>query len=166
MLTADHPNAIWLAEMYSLHQRLDDECAHMTAEERHRRQAELIAEYMSRMSPNLIIHTGGVQLAVTADMAFMRIYARRRASLSDGGDVSIVKLNQVLADDTFGILHFHARTARGGHVWERTGMGAWRFEDGIAVEHWELCNGPAWDAYYLAGDPDFNGDAFEYWTRI
>src|SRR3546814_10905050 len=54
---------------------------------------------------------------------------------------------------------------RSDHVWERVGMGAWRFENGIAVEHWELSNGPAWDAFYLAADPDFSGNAIEYWSR-
>lgn len=165
MLTADHPNALWLAEMYGIDQLIDAEEPNLAPEERERRHAEHVARHMARMSPNLIIHTGGVQLAVTGDMAFMKAYARRRASLSDSGDVSIVGINQILADDTYGILHFRSRTVRGGDVWERVGMGAWRFEDGIAVEHWELSNGPKWDAYYLAGDPDFNGDAVEYWTR-
>lgn len=165
MLTADHSNALWLAEMYGVDQKLDDLDASLTTEERDRRHAEHVAKHMERMSPDLIIHTGGVRLAVTSDMAFMKLYARRRASLSDSGDVAILAINQILADDTYGILHFRSRTTRGEHVWERDGMGAWRFEDGIAVEHWELSNGPKWDAYYLEGDPDFNGDAIEYWTR-
>lgn len=165
MLTPDHPNALWLAEMYAINRQTDAVDASLTAEERDHRHAEHIAKHMARMSPNLIIHTGGVRLAVTGDMTFMKAYARRRTSLSDGGDVSIIKVNQVLADDTYGILHFQSRTTRGDHIWERIGMGAWRFEEGIAVEHWELSNGPKWDAFYFAGDPDFNGDATEYWTR-
>ena len=164
MLTPDHPNALWLAEMYRPH-KPDAADANLSTEELDRRHAEHVAKAMQRMSPNMIVHTGGVRLAVTGDLAFLKAYGRRRASLSDGGDVSIVAVNQILADDTYGILHFKSRTVRGDHVWERTGMGAWRFEDGIAVEHWELSNGPMWDAFYLAGDPDFNGDAFEYWTR-
>jgi hypothetical protein len=165
MLTADHPNALWLREVYGVDLQPDPADAGLTQEERDRRHAEHVAQSMARMSPDLIIHTGGVKLAVTADMAFMKAYGRRRASLSDSGDVSIIAINQVLADDTYGILHFRSRTKRGDHVWERVGMGAWRFEDGMAVEHWELSNGPKWDAYYLEGDPDFNGDAIEYWTR-
>jgi hypothetical protein len=163
MLTADHPNALWLAEMYGIDQHPD--AAGLTFEERERRHTEHLAKHMARMSPDLIVHTGGVRLAVTGDMAFMKAYGRRRALLSDSGDVAILAINQILADDTYGILHFRSRTSRGDNVWERTGMGAWRFEDGIAVEHWELSNGPKWDAYYLEGDPDFNGDAIEYWTR-
>jgi hypothetical protein len=165
MLTADHPNALWLAEMYGIDQQPDPADAGLTTEQRDRRHAEHVAKYMARMSPDLIVHTGGVRLAVTGDMTFMQAYARRRSSLSDGGDVSIIAIYQILADDNYGILHFRSRTTRGGHVWERDGMGAWRFEDGIAVEHWELSNGPKWDAFYLAGDPDFNGDAMEYWTK-
>ena len=164
MLTPDHPNALWLREMYRLREP-DPACAGLSAEELDRQHAEHVAKQMERLSPNLIVHTGGVLLATTGDMAFMKAYSRRRSSLSDGGDVSIVALNQVLADDTYGILHFQSRTVRGDEVWDRVGMGAWRFEDGIAVEHWELSNGPKWDAFFLAGDPDFGGDAIEYWTR-
>jgi predicted SnoaL-like aldol condensation-catalyzing enzyme len=162
MLTPDHPNALWLAELYRVDQPPQPG---LSAEEQNRLHAEHVAKHMLRMSPNLVIHTGGVRLAATGDMAFMKAYARRRSALSDGGDVSIRAINQILADDTYGILHFISRTVRGSDVWERVGMGAWRFEDGIAVEHWELSNGPKWDAFYLAGDPDFNGDAIEYWTR-
>lgn len=165
MLTPDHPNAIWLAELYGFNQQPHLAEGSLSAEERRRRHAEHVAKHMARMSPNLVIHTGGVRLAATGDRAFMEAYARRRASLSDGGDVSITAINQILADDSYGILHFRSRTVRGAHVWERVGMGAWRFEDGVAVEHWELSNGPRWDAFYLEGDPEFNGDAVEYWTR-
>jgi hypothetical protein len=163
MLTPDHPNALWLAELYGVD--VDSASAGLSTEEHHRRRAEHVAKHMERMSPNLVVHSAGVRLAVTGGIAFLNAYARRRASLSDGGDVSIVMMNQILADDTYGILHFFSRTSRGDHVWERVGMGAWRFEDGIAVEHWELANGPAWDAFYLAGDPDFNGNATEYWMK-
>ncbi|PCE43956.1 hypothetical protein COO09_03285 [Rhizorhabdus dicambivorans] len=151
--------------MYGHELQSDPASGQLSDEERDKRHAEHVAKYMSRMSPNLIVHTGGVKLAATGDMAFLKAYARRRASLSDGGDVSIIAINQILADDNYGILHFRSRTKRGDHVWERDGMGAWRFENGIAVEHWELSNGPKWDAYYLGGDPDFRGDAIEYWTR-
>ena len=162
MLTSDHPNALWLAEMYRLSR---PEEAGLSAEELERARGEHLAKCLARMSPDFVIHTGGVRLAVTGDMAFMKAYGVRRASLSDGGDVSLVAINQILADDTYGITHFRSRTTRGDHVWERTGMGAWRFENGIAMEHWELSNGPVWDAFYLAGDPEFNGNAIEYWTK-
>ena len=164
MLTADHPNALWLAELYGVDQP-KPETIGLSEEEFARHHVEHIAKHMARMSPDIVVHTGGVRLATTGDLAFMKAYARRRASLSDGGDVSIMRINQVLADDTYGILHFQSRTKRGDDVWERVGMGAWRFESGIAVEHWELSNGPKWDAFYLAGDPDFNGNATEYWTK-
>lgn len=163
MLTPDHPNARWLAELYSVDQASAE--AGLSDEEHKRRREEHVAKAMERMSPNLIVHTGGVRLAVTGGMAFMEAYGQRRASLSDGGDVSIVAINQILADDSYGILHFQSRTVRGDDVWERVGMGAWRFEDGIAVEHWELSNGPKWDAFYLAGDPEFSGNATEFWMK-
>lgn len=164
MLTPDHPNALWLTELYRLH-KPDPAHTDLPTEELDRLHAEHVAKAMARMSPDLIVHTGGVRLAVTGGMAFLKAYGRRRSSLSDGGDVSIVAINQILADDTYGILHFQSRTVRGDHVWERVGMGAWRFEDGVAVEHWELSNGPKWDAFYLAADPNFNGNATEYWMR-
>ena len=36
----------------------------------------------------------------------------------------------------------------------------------LAVEHWELSNGPVWDEFFLSGDPaPFTGSAHEFWTR-
>ena len=165
MLTADHPNALWLAEVYGGDHQPDASAEGLTKEEHNRLRAEKVKKHMERMSPDLIIHTSGVRLAVTGDMAFLKAYGPRRASLSDSGDVAIIEIYQILADDNYGILHFRSRTTRGDKVWERDGMGAWRFEDGMAVEHWELGNGPKWDAWYLEGDPDFNGDPIEFWTR-
>ena len=163
MLTSEHPNAIWMAGLYGGMAAIEtDRC--LSLEQREQRTNALLAEYGKRMSPDLVIHTGGIRLAVTGDMAFMRQYARRRASLSDSNTPLV--LGQILADDFFGIIHGTFRTIRGDETWERVGMGAWRFEDEMAVEHWELSNGPKWDAFYLAGDPTFaSGTAIEFWTK-
>src|SRR3546814_16054298 len=69
MLTPDHPNALWLAELY---RPLRPEAAspELSAVELDRLRAEHVATHMARMSPDLIIHTGGVRLAATGDMAF------------------------------------------------------------------------------------------------
>ena len=96
MLTPDHPNALWLAEMYGVDQP-DPALDGLSEEEVNRRHAEHVAKYMARMSPDLVIHTGGVRLATTGGMAFMKAYARRRASLSDGGDVSM-RASALVAD--------------------------------------------------------------------
>lgn len=163
MLTAEHPNAQWMRGLYEGMAAIegDTEIDHAVREQRVNAH---IAEYAKRMSPDLIIHTGGVELAVTGDMAFMRAYGARRSTLSDSNRP--LELDQILADDFYGIIHGRFVTVRGDEVWERVGMGAWRFEDGIAVEHWELANGPKWDAFYLAADPDFEpGSAKEFWTR-
>lgn len=163
MLTSDHPNALWIAGLYHGMAAIETDPACDHAEREHRTNA-LLAEYGKRMSPDLIIHTGGVRLAVTGDMAFMRQYGRRRSSLSDSSTPLV--LDQILADDFYGIIHGTFRTVRGDEVWERIGMGAWRFDNGLAVEHWELSNGPKWDAFYLAADPEFgDGTGRDFWTR-
>src|SRR3546814_16038670 len=110
MLTPDHPNALWLAEMYRGGQ--SDQTG-LSEEERNRFHAKHLAKYMARMSPDLIIHTDGVRLAATGDMAFMKAYGRRRPALSERSDVLNVAVNQVLSDHTNGILNFHSRTVRG-----------------------------------------------------
>src|SRR3546814_11667490 len=123
MLTPDHPNALWLAELY---RPLRPEAAspELSAVELDRLRAEHVAKHMERMSPDLLIHTGGVRLSATGDMAFMQAYARRRPALSDGGDISIVAVSRILAYDTCGIFHFSSRQlsgdtspeeSRGGH---------------------------------------------------
>ena len=163
MLTETHPNARWLSDVYRGGAAIASD-PNLDEDERKRRQKEHAQAIMSRMSPNMIIHTGGVRLTVTAGMDFLTKYHKRRAMLSDV-NVQPLGFDQILADDYYGIVHGTFRTARGDVVWTRVGMGAWRFEDGIAVEHWELSNGPKWDEFFLAGDPDFNGSALEFWTR-
>ena len=164
MLSDDHPNALWLAELYRGGATIatDPGCSE---DERIRLQHEHISTMMDRMSPDIVIHTGGVRLAATGGMDFFRRYAKRRASLADA-NVEPLEFDQILADDFYGITHGKFRTVRGDWVWTRVGMGAWRFEDGLAVEHWELANGPVWDEFFLAGDPTpFSGSAEEFWTR-
>jgi hypothetical protein len=117
---------------------------------------------MQRLSPELVVHTGGVKLSTTGGAAFLPVYAQRRAKLA-GGPTTPVAVYLVLADDEYGIIYMRVRHQQGD---EHPAMGAWRFEDGLAVEHWELGNGQAWDEFYLGADPTLkDGDAYEYWTR-
>lgn len=164
MLTSDHPNAIWLTGLYRGTSEIEADPG-FTETEREERKSAHLAEIWKRLSPDFVIHTGGVRLAVTGDIEFLRTYSQRRTSLADG-DVRPLKLDQIMADDHYGIVHGTFRTARGAEVWERVGMGAWLFKDGLAVEHWELSDGPRFDAFYLSGDPDFQpGSAMEFWTK-
>ncbi|WP_116998258.1 hypothetical protein [Desertimonas flava] len=163
MMTDTHPNAVWLAEAYRGGAAIAVDPA-LDADERARRQKEHQQSIISRMSPDMVIHTGGVRLAVTAGMDFLGKYHKRRAMLADA-NVQPVEIDQILADDHYGIVHGTFRTTRGHEVWTRVGLGAWRFENQVAVEHWELANGPRWDEWFLSGDPEFNGSALEFWTR-
>jgi hypothetical protein len=164
MLSDTHPNAAWLADLYRGGAAIATDPS-ISEAERLRRQHEHTSQVMERMSPDMVIHTGGVRLAATGGMEFMRRYVVRRASLADA-NVQPLELDEILADDHYGIIHGTFRTSRGETSWTRVGMGAWRFEDGVAVEHWELSNGPAWDEFFLAGDPaPFTGSAEEFWTR-
>lgn len=163
MLCADHPNAMWLSELYRGMAAIVAD-AELDEAQREQRTAAHMAEQFKRISPQFVIHTGGVKLSATGDLRFMQKYGRRRESLCDSNTMLSVDL--ILADDEYGIVHLVARTTRGDEIMEGVGMGAWRFENGFAVEHWELPNGPKWDAFFLAGDPDFQTDsATEFWTK-
>ncbi|MHA6622483.1 nuclear transport factor 2 family protein [Pseudonocardia sp. DLS-67] len=164
MLSDSHPNALWLSEMYRDGAAITvDES--IGEDERLRQQQAHISGVMERMSPDLVIHTGGVRLAATGGMDFLRRYFKRRASLADA-NVQPLEIHQIIADDHYGIVHGTFRTTRGERHWTRVGMGAWRFDSGLAVEHWELSNGPVWDEFFLSGDPaPFTGSAHEFWTR-
>ena len=163
MLIADHPNALWLDNVYSGAARIGSDKT-LDEETRARLIQDHVDTFKKRFAPNLIIHTGGVRLAATGVGAFVDQYIARRGSLCDANVVPL-EMDQILADDHYGIIHGVFRLARGANVWERVGMGAWRFEDGMAMEHWELSNGPRWDAFFLATDPDFEGTAEEFWTK-
>jgi hypothetical protein len=149
MLRADHPNAVWLAGLY----RVDVETA----------DSQRVADVLPRLSPEFVIHTGGVRLATTGRLEFLQTYTRRRAEL--GAPVP-VEIYQILADDSFAIIYAKFRVERDGTVWDAPGMGAWRFEDGLAVEHWEIPDGHRWDEFYLRAEPAAQGQtATDYWSR-
>ncbi|HET6302203.1 hypothetical protein [Microbacterium sp.] len=163
MLSADHPNALWLSDLYRGGAAIIADTS-LDEAERARKTAEHRARVFERISPDIVIHTGGVRLAATGGREFMLRYIKRREQLTEG-DVQPVEFGLILADDHYGITHGTFRNVRGGEVWTRIGMGAWRFEDGIAVEHWELSNGPKWDEWFLAADPEFEGHAIDFWTK-
>jgi hypothetical protein len=163
-MTADHPNAVWLADMYGTGMAIAND-ASLDNEAKAAKAAAHAADAAKRMSPEILIHTGGVRLAATGGYDFLQAYARRRGSLSKG-NVGVAEIYQVLADDHYAIIYARFRSERDGEVWERPGLGAWRFQDGLAVEHWELPDGRAWDEYYLSADDSLiEGNAAEYWTR-
>lgn len=148
MLRADHPHALWLTDLYRVDESAQD--------------AERVAGALARMSPDFVIHTGGIQLAATGRMDFMLAYGQRRAEL---GGPAPVEIYQILADDNFAIIYALYRSERDGKAWEAPGLGVWRFKDGMAVEHWELPDGEQWDAFYLDGQPaDAARSAIDFWS--
>lgn len=164
MLTPDHPNALWLASVYRGGEAIRKDLS-LSDEERQAQQARHRAAAIERLAPGFVIHTGGYRLAATGGLSFMGAYANRRSQLS-GEDTVPLEIYQILADDHYGIIYGRFCTRRGDDVWERPGMGAWRFEEGLAVEHWEIGDAHAWDSFYLAADPDLiDGQAAEYWSR-
>jgi predicted SnoaL-like aldol condensation-catalyzing enzyme len=148
MLLADHPNALWLTGLYGGGTDTAD--------------AEVVAALLPRLSPDFVIHTRGVRLATTGGLDFVQTYARRRAELAAPVPVEIY---QILADDSFAFVYAKFRLERDGAVWETPGMGVWRFEDGLAVEHWEVPDGRRWDAFYLEAVAAQLQTATDYWSR-
>jgi hypothetical protein len=165
MMSDDHPNARWLAQMYQ-NQIVDAaELPALSEDERRQRQLERGQAWGSRMAPEFVVHTGGIQLGATGGLAFLGAYGPRRSSLSETNLLPL-QVHQVLADDRYGFLTFTFRAKRADREWVSTAVSSWRFEDGMAVEHWELVDGPAWDDFFTAGDPDFEfRTAEEFWTK-
>jgi len=163
LMTADHPNAVWLAEIYGGSAAIENDPT-LDKETRERKMAEHLKKVNAKFSPNLIIHTGGIRLAATGDKAFANAYGARRKALSNG-TFRAIKVHQILANDSFGVLLGTAAADRDGKTFTFVGVGAWRFENGLAVEHWELMLPEAWDNYFLAADPDFKGTAKEFWLK-
>jgi hypothetical protein len=92
-------------------------------------------------------------------------YGAKRKALT-GGTFRAVNIDQVIADDLFGLIYATALGERNGKCYESRGVGAWRFDGDMAVEHWEIVHGDLWDQMFLDHDADLNGTAEEFWLRI
>ena len=163
MLTADHPNALWLANLYRGSAAIENDSS-LDEETRAAKLADHMKTAFTRISPNLVIHTGGVRLAATLSGSQVHKYAAKRKALT-GGTFRVVKVDQVIADDLFGLIYATAVGVRNGKSYESRGMGAWRFDGAIAVEHWEIPHGELWDQMLLDDDADLNGTVQEFWSR-
>lgn len=161
MMTADHPNALWLAELYEGVVRIQNDHT-LDPQVREQMQLDHQKSAFSRVSPDFVIHTGGVRLAATGSGAFTQAYGARRTAIA-GDSFRIIKVEQILADDLYGIISMLTRLERNGEVEEFVGMGGWRFEGDLAVEHWEIVPGQLWDEAFLIADPAFSGDAKDFW---
>ncbi|AMK24160.1 hypothetical protein [Sphingobium sp. TKS] len=161
MMTADHPNALWLAQLYEGVVRIQSDQT-LDPEVREQMQLDHQKSAFSRVSPDFVIHTGGVRLAATGDGAFSQAYGARRTAIA-GDSFRLVRVEQILADDLYGVVSMLTRLERNGEVEEFIGMGAWRFEGDLAVEHWEIVPGQLWDEAFLIADPEFSGEARDFW---
>jgi ketosteroid isomerase-like protein len=163
LLTPDHPNALWIAEVYRGGAAIEADPS-LDPQARERKMAEHMKTVFAKFSPHIVIHTGGVALAATGDEAFMKAYVDRRNVLSKN-TFRAIETDQILANDSYGVLHGTFAVDRDGKTIEFTGMGVWRFENGLAVEHWEIADGQAWDDYFLAAVPGFKGTAEQFWLK-
>ena len=165
MLTPDHPNAKWLADFYRGAADVENDPL-LDEDARERAVNELTQRALSKISPDFRIHTGGNRLGTTGDLAFTLAYMARRKALT-GGTFRPIAIDQILADDEYGVIHGTFGAEQNGKAFKLVGMGVWRFdESGRAVEHWEIGPGHEWDRLFLAGDPDLgDGSATEFWTK-
>lgn len=161
MMTPDHPNALWLAHLY---RGVIDIQSDQTLEPSVR-DAKQVAHQQSafaRVSSAFVIHTGGVRLAATGDAAFTQTYGERRMAIA-GDSFRLLNVDQILADDLYGIVRVVGRLERSGKAEEFVSIGGWRFEGEMAVEHWEMVPGQLWDEAFMVANPQFEGDARDFW---
>ncbi len=97
-LRPDHPNAVMMNKLYRSTQHVPET---ETQEEAQKRVAETMKSV--GLPPNFVIHTGGVKLAATGGMDFMKKYSARRGSLCDRNVVPL-EVIQVIANDRRGPL--------------------------------------------------------------
>lgn len=161
MMTADHPNALWLSHLYEGVIRIQNDHS-LEPEVREEMQLAHQRSAFARVSPQFVIHTGGVRLAATGDGTFTQAYGARRMAIA-GDSFRLLDVDQILADDHYGIARITTRLERDGKAEEFIGVGGWRFEGDFAVEHWEMVPGQLWDEAFLIADPQFDGEARDFW---
>jgi hypothetical protein len=162
MLTPDHPNAFRMADFFRdfLAVKIADDLDAQTKKDK----AEEVRGRIN-FSPDVIVHQAGNKLAATGDLAFGRAVSARRGPLC-GGRFRLAEISMILADDSYSMAYgtFHAE--RGDESFEAPGMYVWRYDpDGLLVEQWECMPGDAWDQFIFSGDPDYPGNAREFWLK-
>ncbi|MCP3732815.1 nuclear transport factor 2 family protein [Sphingomonas sp. MG17] len=162
MMTEDHPNARWLADLYQGVVRIQNDPALGPD----MREATLLAHqrsaFAARVSPDFVIHTGGVRLAAAGRGDFVQAYGARRTAIAKNS-FRLIEIDQIIADDHYGIVRVLTGARHNDRPVEFLGMGGWRFENGLAVQHWEMVPGDLWDDVFLVADPDFAGDPRDFW---
>lgn len=161
MMTEDHANALWLKDLYEGVIAIQSDPT-LEPSVRDEKQVAHQQAAFAKVSPDFVIHTGGVRLAATGDGVFSHAYGARRTAIA-GDSFRLLKVEQVLADDLYGIISLVTRLERNGKAEDFIGMGGWRFDGDKAVEHWELVPGQLWDEAFLVADPQFAGDAKDFW---
>ncbi|PCE42514.1 hypothetical protein [Rhizorhabdus dicambivorans] len=161
MMTADHPNALWLAHLYEGVIAIQSDQS-LEPSERDEKQVAHQRSAFAKVSPDFVIHTGGVRLAATGGAEFTQAYGARRMAIA-GHSFRLLGVDQILADDYYGIVRLLTRLERDGKAEDFIGVGGWRFEGDLAVEHWEMVPGQLWDAAFLIADLQFQGEARDFW---
>jgi hypothetical protein len=163
MLSADHPNAAWLREMYTGGEAIEAD-PNLSQDEKQARMAEHLRKITERFSPDFVVHTGGIKTAAVGGHAFAMAYGAKRKQLTEE-TFRPVDIKMVIADDQYGILDVSARAEVAGREFLIRGIGVWRFEEGLLVEHWEVAPGQMWDEMLLTNAPDFEPPAEEYFLK-
>lgn len=165
MRSSEHPNARWLRSVYIGAAEIKRNDADLGDHEVELLMESHVVDVMARFARDFVLHTGGRRLAATGSGDFMQQYSARRRQLSQG-TFRTIEILEVVADDAYGLVTGRFQADNGIRSIDMVGMGAWRFRDGIAVEHWEMPDGDVWDDFFLAADPSLvEGNAEEYWRR-
>ena len=108
---------------------------------------ELVFDHLH---PDFTLHSPGQGLiaGTFSGAEGMKAHFAKMQELS-GGSLKQVRVDNVLADDTWAMVPSRLTGERNGKQLDTWGFGLWRFKDGLLIDHWESVGDQAhWDDFW------------------
>lgn len=113
----------------------------------------LLAKYASE---DMVLHAAGTRGILAGDyVGRQAVLAKEMELYRRSGGTLAITTDHIVANDHFGTVLGRFRAQRDSVPFVAEVCGLWRFENGLIVEHWEICaDWPAAERFFVDGFED------------